>query len=47
MVLGLGLKKSVILVHTLEIESMVKASVKVHVSLVVLALASLGFAPNA
>jgi len=47
MLQGLGLRKSVILVQTLEIESMVKASVEEHVALVVLALASLGFAPNA
>ncbi len=43
MLQGPAQKRPVILVQTLEIESMVKA----HVALVVLALASLGFAPNA
>ena len=51
MLQGLDLRKSVILVHTSEIESMVKAllkaSLKEHVASVVLALASLEFAPNA
>jgi len=43
MLQGLGQRKSVILVHTSEIESMVKE----HGASVVLALALLGFAPNA